>query len=79
MFELSSVSIALAIYAAGVLVGLATMRDRWPTRLAVALVWPLGPAAFLVVVTIMVIAAAVLWPLMVAGVAAVAAAIAWLS
>ncbi len=29
------------------------MRDPWPARLATALVWPLGPVAFVVVITLL--------------------------
>ena len=67
----------LAIYLAGVVIGLATMRDAWHTRLAVALGWPLGPIAFAVVVTILVLAAAVLWPIPVLGAAALLGVAAW--
>jgi hypothetical protein len=56
-----------AIYLAGVAVGLAMMRDPLPSRLAIALVWPLGPIAFVIVVTILAFAAAVLWPVSVLG------------
>ena len=69
--------VSLAIYLAGVVIGLATMRDAWPTRLAVALVWPLGPIALAVVTTILVLAAVVLWPIPMLGAAAVLGAAAW--
>ena len=59
----------LIVYLAGVAIGLAAMRDRWPSRLAIALVWPLGPMAFVVVITILVLAATVLWPVPVLGAA----------
>jgi hypothetical protein len=62
----------LYIYLAGVLVALAVMRDPWPARVTIALVWPLGPIAFVVVVAIMLVAAAILWPIPVlAGVAVI--------
>jgi hypothetical protein len=57
MFEL-----IVATYAAGVAIGLLVMRDRWPVRLATALAWPLGVAAFVVVAVILTIAAIYLWP-----------------
>ena len=67
----------LLIYALGVLFGLAVMRDRWQSRLATALLWPLGPIAFVVVVTMMVTAAAIVWPLPVLGTAALLGALVW--
>ena len=64
-------------YVVGVVIALAVMRDPWPTRLRTALVWPLGPIAFLVVVTILMIASAILWPLPILGAALLGAAV-WL-
>ena len=68
----------LWLYAIGVGLGLAVMRDPWPSRLATALVWPLGPMAFVVVATLLVAVAALLWPLVMLGAAAVAAVLIWL-
>jgi len=68
----------LIIYLVGIGIGLAVMRDRWPSRIATALVWPLGPMAFVIVVAIMLVAAALLWPVTILGSAAVIAAIVWL-
>jgi hypothetical protein len=67
----------LLIYLAGAIVGLAMMRDPWPSRLAVALVWPLGPIAFVAVIAILGASAAVLWPVPVLGAAALLAIAAW--
>ena len=68
----------LAIYFAGVLIGIAVIRDRWPARLGLALVWPLGPIAFVAVVAILLVAAAILWPIPVLAATAVLGAAAWL-
>jgi hypothetical protein len=68
----------LLVYLAGVVIALAFMRDRWPARIGTALVWPLGPMAFLVVVPILLAAAVILWPVPVLGAAAVVTALAWL-
>jgi hypothetical protein len=65
------------VYLAGVIIGLAVMRDRWPARVVAAMVWPLGPMAFIVVVSIMLIAAAILWPLPILSAGAAIAALAW--
>ena len=63
-------------YLAGVLVGLALTDARPATRVALALLWPLGPAAFVVVVGILLVAALIAFP--VVGVAAAgAAALLW--
>ncbi len=50
-------------YAAGVLAGLVMTDGRPLTRLALALLWPLGPAAFLLVVVILILASLVAFPL----------------
>jgi hypothetical protein len=70
-------SLYLAVYLVGVAIGLAVMRDRWSRRIITALVWPLGPAAFVVVVTILLIASAFLWPAVVVPALALVAALAW--
>jgi hypothetical protein len=53
----------VAVYVIGVAIGLLATDDRWTTRLLIALCWPLGPLAFVVVATGLLMAAAVLWPL----------------
>jgi hypothetical protein len=70
-------TIILVIYMTGVLIALVRMRDPWPSRMATALVWPLGPAAFVAVLAVMIVAAAIMWPLPVLGGAALVAALAW--
>ena len=69
--------VAATVYVAGVIVGLLVMRDPWPARLGTALVWPLGPIAFAVVVTGLLVAALVLWPMVMVPVAALLGALAW--
>ena len=68
----------VGIYVVGVAIGLIAMRDPWPTRIVTALVWPLGVAAFFVVLAIMSIAAVYLWPVPVLATLALAAAV-WLA
>ena len=65
-----------AIYAAGALIALWRTDANWPTRMAVALLWPLGPLAFVVTVAILVAASLIAFPL-VAGVIAVGVAVWW--
>jgi hypothetical protein len=67
----------LALYIAGVVVGLVVMRDRWPARLATALVWPVGPVAFVVVITILLVASIILWPVPMLAAAAILGALGW--
>jgi len=64
-------------YLAGVVVALAVMRDPWPSRVGIALAWPLGPIAFLAVVAILLMASLFLWPLPVLGAIGVIAALIW--
>jgi hypothetical protein len=72
------VTFVVAAYFAGVLIGLAVMRDPWLTRVRTALVWPLGPIALLLVVLVLAVAAAILWPIPILGAVAALAAMAWL-
>ena len=65
------------LYALGVALGLVVMRDPWPTRLATALVWPLGPVAFVLVIALLLVVSAILWPVLILGAAAVMALIVW--
>ena len=68
----------LLVYLAGVGVGLAVMRDPLPMRLITALVWPLGPMAFVLVITLLLVVAAILWPPLILGAAALLGGIIWL-
>ena len=65
------------LYALGVALGLAVMRDPWPTRLATALVWPLGPVAFILVIALLLVVSAILWPVLILAAAAVVGLIVW--
>ena len=65
------------VYLIGVVVALGVMRDPWPARVGTALVWPLGPIAFVVVMSILLVSSAILWPLPVLTVAGIMAALAW--
>jgi hypothetical protein len=65
------------IYVLGIALGLAVMRDPWPARVATALVWPLGPIAFVLVIALQLVVAAILWPLLILGTAAAVGLILW--
>jgi hypothetical protein len=68
----------LILYLVGVVVGLAVMRDRWPARVMTALVWPLGPAAFVVVLAILTVMSLILWPVPILTAAAIIGLFTWL-
>ena len=52
----------LVVYALGVAIGLAVTDARWPTRLALALLWPLGPAALVVTLAVLFLALPIAFP-----------------
>ena len=69
-----------AIYLAGALIALWRTDARWPTRVALAALWPLGPLAFVITVAILVAASLIAFPLIAGGMTlAGALAIWWLS
>lgn len=63
------------LYFAGVLLGLSRTDAGWPTRLALAALWPLGPLAFVVTVSLLVTVALFVFPLF--GLLAAAGVAAW--
>jgi hypothetical protein len=65
------------IYAAGALLALWRTDAGWPTRIALAALWPLGPVAFLITVMILLGASLIAFPVVAGLVAAVAAAAVW--
>ena len=67
--------LVLAVYIAGAIVGLLRTDARWPARVGLALAWPIGPLAFLVTSTLLIVAATIAFP--VVGAIAVAALIGW--
>jgi hypothetical protein len=66
-----------AIYAAGVLIALWRTDAHWPTRIAVGVLWPLGPLAFLVTVAILLAASLIAFPLVAGGIAVIGAIAVW--
>ena len=66
---------ALLVYATGVLVALFRTDARWPTRVALAFLWPLGLLAFLVTTTILLLASLIAFPVI--GAIVLALALAW--
>lgn len=72
----SGTAILLGIYFLGALIALFTADARGITRLALALLWPLGPLAFLLTVTTLLIASVIAFPLFGAILVALGVAIA---
>ena len=66
-----------AIYAAGVVIALWRTDAAWPTRVAIAALWPLGPLAFVVTVAILLAASLIAFPLVAGGIAVAGALAAW--
>jgi hypothetical protein len=64
------------IYVVGVLVGLVATQGGAATRVGLALLWPLGPLAFLITVAGLLVVAAIAFPLF-GVILASAIAIAW--
>ena len=67
-----------AIYVVGVLVGLIATQGGPGTRFALALLWPLGPLAFVITVAGLAVVAAIAFPLFGVVLAAAIAAGWWL-
>jgi hypothetical protein len=68
------VAILVILYLVGVAVGLAATDARPAARLGLALLWPLGPLAFVVTVSLLVVASVIAFPRVAAAAAAAAAA-----
>jgi hypothetical protein len=66
-------SVALALYIVGVVVGLFTVDARGFARVGLALLWPVGPLAFIVTVTILLFSSLIAFPIF--GAVVLAAAI----
>jgi hypothetical protein len=71
------VKVLWTIYAAGAFVALWRTDASWPTRLAIAAFWPLGPLAFFVTVGILLGASLIAFPAVAVLIAAAVAALAW--
>ena len=67
---------ATLIYAGGVLVGLARIDAPPRVRTALALLWPIGPVAFLVTIAVLIMASLIAFPVFGAA-AVVVTGLAW--
>ena len=70
--------VTLLIYLVGVALGVAFTDARPLTRVAIALAWPIGPAAFVLVVSLLLVAALYLFPVFGAVAAAGAGLAGWM-
>ena len=68
----------LGVYVVGVVVGLIATQGGPGTRLLLAVLWPLGPLAFLITVTGLLVVAAIAFPIFGVVLAASLAAAWWL-
>lgn len=69
--------LGLAIYVAGVVWGLMVIDARPAPKIALAILWPLGPIAFAVTITILLAASLIAFPLWGAAVLIVTGAVWW--
>jgi hypothetical protein len=67
---MSAVATALVLYVAGAVVALWRTDASWPIRIVLALLWPVGPLAFLLTVTLLLAASLIAFPVLGAIVAA---------
>lgn len=65
----------LIVYVAGVVWGVVMVDARAPVRIGLALAWPIGPLAFVLTLTVLLVAAAIAFPLF--GATLVVAAATW--
>jgi hypothetical protein len=66
-----------ALYLAGVVLALWRTDAAWPTKIGLAVLWPVGPLALVVTVGILLAASLIGFPLIAGGVAVGAAVAAW--
>jgi hypothetical protein len=75
---LDAATIAMLIYLGGVIVGLARIDAGPGARMVLALLWPIGPLAFVVTIAILIIASFIAFPRVGAAAAALALLVLWL-
>jgi hypothetical protein len=71
-------TLALVIYAAGVILGLILLDDAWPERLGVAFAWPLALAIFAGTVAVLLLALPIARPRVGIVYAVIGAIVAWI-
>jgi hypothetical protein len=56
-------TILLVVYGLGAAIGLVRTDAKWPARIALSLLWPLGPAALVVTVALLFVALPIAFPI----------------
>jgi hypothetical protein len=56
-------TILLVVYGLGAAIGLVRTDGKWPARIALSLLWPLGPAALVVTVALLFVALPIAFPI----------------
>ena len=56
-------TVAWLVYVAGVLLALWRTDALWSTRIVLALLWPIGPAAFVVTVSLLLVVSLFVFPI----------------
>jgi hypothetical protein len=72
-----SAVVVVLVYAIGVVVGLFAVDDTLRKRVVVAVLWPLGPLAFVIVITILILSLPIALP-RVAAILALLVAASWI-
>jgi len=62
-WDLGFVDAGVVVYVAGVVWGLLMIDARPLERVTLAVLWPLGPIAFIVTITILIVASALAYPI----------------
>ena len=71
-------TLALVLYAAGIVLGLVLLDDAWPERLGVAAAWPLALAIFAGTVAVLLLALPIVRPRVGIVYAVIGAIVAWM-
>jgi hypothetical protein len=74
LLQHASWSVGFAVYVAGVVAGLIVIDASPIGKIGLALLWPIGPLAFVVTVAILLAAAMIVYPLVTLGAALVVGA-----
>ena len=75
----AAMTAALVLYVSGAGIALWRADAPWPTRIVLALLWPLGPMAFAVTVSILLLASLIAFPIVGVVVAAAVLGAWWLT
>lgn len=60
---MNTLHLALLLYGIGAVIGVLQTDARWPVRIGIALFWPLGPLAFALTASMLIVIACIAFPL----------------